>query len=164
MYGEHESNKRVFVLDEISIILPRSVLTGASTAFKRELASLLGLEELAAGSLHAGRMDETDSDEWGLANLDPAAARLFLAGCGERTVRVLTLIVHGGGRFSLRELERASRSVRSGLKGVWTGLTKRTRTITGDPDAYLIRWTERNGQWEGSLSQVTQRSFQLVLE
>ncbi len=151
-------------MDEISIVLPRSVLTGASEAFRRELASLLGLEELAAGDLHAARIEEPDSDEWGLANLDPAAARLFLAGCGERTTRVLTLIVRGGGRFSLRELERASRSVRSGLKGVWTGLTKRTRTITGDADAYLIRWAQRNGEWEGSLSQVTQRAFQSVLE
>lgn len=151
-------------MDEISIMLPRSVLAAASEAFKRELASLLGLEELAASDLHAVRIEEADADEWGLANLDPAAARLFLAGCGERTVRVLTLIVRGGGRFSLQELERASRSVRSGLKGVWTGLTKRTRTITGDPDAYLIRWAQRNGQWEGSLSQATQRSFQSVLE
>jgi hypothetical protein len=143
--------------DETSIVIPKSVIGAASPAFKAELAQLMGLMD---GPQLEGAPPTTGSK---LAELDEPTARLFLSGCGAKTKRVLELIIKQDGTFYLRALERSARSTTIGLSGVWTGLTKRTRTMTGDPDATLIGWQRRGDDYEGWLSQKTCQSFKLAL-
>ena len=82
-----------------------------------------------------------------------------MRGCGEKTHAALLLIVESGDTFFLPELERAE--VKPGaLRGVWTGLTKRVPTITGDDNAKLIEWSETDAdEWNGRLMPVTREAL-----
>uniref|UniRef100_UPI001AEC026F hypothetical protein n=1 Tax=Methylobacterium sp. B1 TaxID=91459 RepID=UPI001AEC026F len=52
------------------------------------------------------------------------------------------------------------------LRGVWGGLTRRTKTITGDPNAYLIDWSkseaefDENGTYIDQRGEVTEMTYQ----
>jgi hypothetical protein len=99
------------------------------------------------------------------AELGLQAARAFLLGCNEKTRQVLQLISDSGESFSIHQLENQMEVERQGLRGVWGGLTKRTRTITGDPDAALIDWDDRtnDGDYIGRLTPTTLGSFKRAL-
>ena len=50
------------------------------------------------------------------------------------------------------------------LRGVWTGLTKRVPTITGDDNAKLIEWSETDAdEWNGRLMPVTREALRRAL-
>jgi hypothetical protein len=148
---------RSFVMDDPAVILCRAAIVAATTEFKLELAEMLGLDVM-----HATVTQQHPGSGSKLADLDEASARVFLSGCGAKTTKVLRLIVQQKGSFYLGELERAARASTSGLRGVWTGITKRTRTITGDPDAALIGWKQRGDDHEGWLSPATYASLKVI--
>lgn len=141
------------------IVLSAKTVASSSPAFKAELSDLLGftLEPLP-------EPEEDAEDESELAALGLDAARAFLLGCSVKTSNVLSAIVDGDDPFSLRALEEEIGE--GSLRGVWTGLTKRTRTITGDPKACLIDWGEpdEEGDYKGQLHPTTRNAFQKALE
>ncbi|HEX8300282.1 hypothetical protein [Sphingomonas sp.] len=145
------------------ITLSAATVTLLSDACKAEIAAHLGLaptSPLATPSTIAAVPD----DGWDYAEFGLQAARAFLQGCSDRTKEVLALMVTEDS-FSLRALEREAKAGESGLRGVWTGLTKRTRTITGDPSSALIIWDEvpEKGDFIGRLTPVTLDSFRRAL-
>lgn len=143
------------------IILSAATVASLSPELKAELAGHLTL--LPALPSTTERFDNEEHCEY--AELGLQAARAFLLGCSDRTIEVLTLIVKAGESFSLRELERASKVGNSGLRGVWTGLTKRVRTITGDADTALIEWSgpDENDDYRGRLAPMTLDAFRRAL-
>lgn len=142
------------------VLLSVTTISSLSPACKNEIAAALGLEVVRAP------ISETDGEEGEYAELGLQAARAFLLNCSERTTQTLAAIVETGGEFSLRALERKMNVEESGLRGVWTGLTKRTRTITGDPDAMLIEWSDvkENGDYSGKLTATSLSAFRRALE
>jgi hypothetical protein len=139
------------------IILSTDTIATLSEELKAELAGRLGLA-IQSSPIAAQVPAE-------IAELGIQAARAFLQGCSERTVEVLDLMASLGDSFSLRELERKAGVPEGGLRGVWTGLTKRTRTITGDPDSALIDWSgpDADGDYNGRLAPVTLDGFRRAL-
>jgi len=132
------------------IILSADTIASLSDELKAELAVRLGL------TIASPAPPQTFGDEE-VAEIGIQSARAFLQGCSERTAEILALMVGLGDTFSLRELEKAAKAKPGGLRGVWTGLTKRIRTITGDPDAVLIDWSgpDEDGDYRGRLAAVS---------
>ena len=108
---------------------------------------------------------EAEAESWGHAELGLQAARAFLLGCNSKTKQALTFIVESGETFSIHALENQMEVERGSLRALWGGLTKRTRTITGDPDAWLIQWGDEleSGDFIGQLNPVTHNSFKRAL-
>ena len=130
-----------------------------SPACKAEIAAHLGFD--AAPSIQSVLLEE-DGGQY--AELGIQAARAFLTGCGDKTKQALTLIVEAGESFTIGELEFVMKVGEGGLRGVWTGLTKRVRTITGDDSVDLIAFTQLpGGDWEGRLMPVTREAFRRAL-
>jgi hypothetical protein len=142
------------------IVISASTIATLSNELKAELAAKLGLAVAAPVAPPPAEDDFGETVELGIQS-----ARAFLQGCSDRTAEILDLIVAEGESFSLRELERKAGVPEGGLRGVWTGVTKRTRTITGDPEAYLVDWDgpDDKGDWRGRLTKVTLDSFKRAL-
>jgi hypothetical protein len=142
------------------IILDANTVKLLSPACKAELAAHLGFEEPLSG----GSEDWEDEEGGEYAELGLQAARAFLQGCNEKTTDAIQKIVEAGGSFSLRQLESDMGVVSGGLRGVWTGLTKRVRTITGDDEVRLLEWVEEaDGDYTGRLMPVTREAFRRAL-
>jgi hypothetical protein len=146
------------------IILSKEYVSTLSPEFKRELARATGLILAEAGPISPSQLYD---GEFEFAEIGLQSARAFLEKCSEKTLLVLQKIVDQGDQFSLRELETAVgvETDVSALRGVWTGLTKRTRTITGDDEAELIDWTKNyeTNDYLGRLEPVTLASFKKAL-
>jgi hypothetical protein len=100
----------------------------------------------------------------GPADLDLAAAEMFLQNCSPKSIAVLKQIVARKGTFLLNDIASAMRVRQGGLGGVWGGLTKRTRTVTGDDDAKFVDWKWVGGKWHGRVSPVTAASLATALK
>jgi hypothetical protein len=132
-----------------------------SPACKAELASHLGFDSLQSSG---GGQGGENNEEGEYAELGLQAARAFLHGCGEKTTATIAKIVEAGDTFSLRQLERDMDVPVGGLRGVWTGLTKRVHTITNDYDVDLIEWLdETDDDWIARLMPATRESFRRAL-
>lgn len=100
----------------------------------------------------------------GPADLNVAAVDLFLQNCSPKSIAVLKQIVARKGSFLLNDIASAMRVRQGGLGGVWGGLTKRTRTVTGDDDARFVEWKWVGGKWHGRVSPVTTASLETALK
>jgi hypothetical protein len=75
------------------------------------------------------------------AELSPGQVRDFVAGCAPKTRAALEAMARSETRFfNLKDLAATLKVPHNDLVGVWRGLTRRVRTVTGDPKAYLIYW------------------------
>ncbi len=128
---------------------------------KAMLAGKLGFDQVRAPS----GAEPAEEENYEYAELGLQAARAFLLGCNAKTQLALQLIVASGGSFSIHDLERQMNVGRGSLRGLWGGLTKRIRTITGDPDASLIEWGDQadDGDYIGRLTPTTHNSFKRAL-
>jgi hypothetical protein len=111
--------------------------------------------------------DPTASDEGEEPpDISPAQAKKIILGCGSKTVDVIRQIAQAPvSGFKLTSLEKKADVESGGLRGSWTGLTKVSRRILGDPDATLIWWTElEDGTWHGRVSVMTHNSFRKALD
>lgn len=126
-------------------------LQGALSAY---LAEQLGI------SLNS---DSRSPDEGGLAELSVTEAKLFLNNCSDKTIKVLRFILTKGGAFTASELYRHLKV--NDLRGVWTGLTRRLRGVTKNPDALLLNWFYRptEDDWRAVMATRTVASFRIAL-
>ena len=105
--------------------------------------------------------------------LSPGQAREFYAGCNEKTRKAVEVIARSGDRFfQLAAVAKAIGVTAPELRGVWSGLTRRARTLTGDASAYLIDWSkgeaivDSEGKYidqRGEVTELTYRSFRKAL-
>jgi hypothetical protein len=143
------------------ITISPSTLAGMCNQCKTMLTTALGLSISAQGMSDPDLTDDAGE----IAELGLQAARLFLRGCNDKTRNALEEIVKSGDHFSLRALEKTVGVGVGELKGVWTGLTKRVRTITGDDEALLIDWSDEtdDGDYTGCLHPTTRNSFERAI-
>ncbi|WPZ32234.1 hypothetical protein T8K17_13380 [Thalassobaculum sp. OXR-137] len=105
--------------------------------------------------------------EEGPSDLTVAQARKLVNGCSERPRKALRLISERGSTEVLTsDLESyVGLDEAGGLRGVYAALTRRTRNVTGDPDANLIWWDSdltEEGSYRGRLSDMTVTSLRKV--
>ena len=82
---------------------------------------------------------EEEDGEQSAADLSPAQAAAFFAGCSGKTQNVIRAIVRNGGEFKVNALAASLGLEVAEIAGVWGGLTKRTRTIVGDKKINLFK-------------------------
>jgi hypothetical protein len=99
-----------------------------------------------------------DENDEGLADLTPAQAREFITGCHAKTKDVIREIIKSDSRsFQTKNVASALEFKTKELTAVWSGITKRTGTITGVQGAKLIGWGEYKEQ--GWLTEKTHKSL-----
>jgi hypothetical protein len=119
-------------------------------------------------------IDEQSSvDDEHFAELSPGQAREFLAGCGQKTRKAIEVIASSNSnQFQIADVAKALGVRPSELTGVWGGLTRRLKTVTGDYSAYLIDWakndpiSDEDGNYldhTGEVTELTRRSFRKAL-
>jgi hypothetical protein len=123
-------------------------------------------------SAASGSDDDEEEDEH-FAELSPGQARDFYAGCGPKTRKAIEVIADGAShQFQIADIAKALDVKPNELTGVWGGLTRRLKTVTGDSDAYLIDWTksepvlddeENYIDHRGEVTELTYRSFRKAL-
>ncbi|TGR08786.1 hypothetical protein EN833_15090 [Mesorhizobium sp. M4B.F.Ca.ET.190.01.1.1] len=119
------------------------------------------------------RSDEgTPEYDQHFAELSPGQVREFLSGCSQKTKSAIRAMVKGESRFfHLKDVAAEIGVPVTGLTGVWSGLTRRTKTVTGDSEAYLIDWSGgeailEDGKYadhKAELTEMTHTSFRKVL-
>jgi hypothetical protein len=103
-------------------------------------------------------------NEKGLAKLDVAEAKLFLNKCSEKTTLILHEIVTRDGDFMASAIATLVGSTTGELRGAWSGLTKRVRTITKDSEAHLLNWFKQGeDDWRGIMAAQTVASMRIAL-
>ena len=110
-------------------------------------------------------MPASPADAEGPSDLSTAQARKFMERCGPKSQAALREIVRAPVTgFKLSRIASALGEADPGkLGGVWGGLTKRVRTVLGDPHADLIWWDESGRDWTGYVSEMTHRSLKKAL-
>ena len=99
-----------------------------------------GADQSALDGESAVSRDNAEEDD-DVADLTPALARRFIRGCSSKTIKAITAMVSGSSpEFQVAAIAKAVSVPANSLTGVWAGITRRTRTVTGDDDVYLIRW------------------------
>lgn len=136
-----------------TICLPASELMNAPEEVRIWVLEKMGLSSKAPGQ-------PTSTGELGLARLSDSQVRQFLSGqLHQRTRSTLRAIAGLAPRFRwadlMHRLGHKKLDDTQILAGVWAGLTKRTRKITGDPKAVLIGWPDWNDlAWEDAVGIV----------
>jgi len=118
-------------------------------------------------------VDDADVEDDHFAELSPGQARDFYSGCGSKTRKAIDVIADSAShRFQLADIAKALGEQPGNLRGVWSGLTRRLKTITGDSSAYLIDWEKNKGVFDdddnyidhtGEVTEMTYRSFRKAL-
>ena len=108
-----------------------------------------------------------DEEDESFAQLSPAQAREFHAGCGEKTRKALEVIANSDSRkFHLADVAKAIGVKPDVLSGVWGGLTRRLYTVTGRNDGYLINWErheavlDEHGNYVDHIGEVSELTYQ----
>jgi len=104
---------------------------------------------------------QSEPDYSGLAvALNSMQATQFVKGLSGKSRNVLKTILEIKGvesGFWMKTLAVVLMVEADSLTGVWSGLTRRSRTVTGDENAYLIDWVwhEEDDDYFGTLNNVT---------
>lgn len=115
------------------------------------------------GDGSAGEPDE----EWELPDLSPAQARKLVNNVSDRlrtTFKVIAEAPETG--FIVKDIAQALGDEDEGtLRGIWSGITRRLRSVLDDEDAYLFQWEEDESgtTWKGMVSPTTHRSLRKAL-
>ena len=139
------------------IFISRQTFQEFSSSTRDEiLQSILGKGDNIDISISANAVES----RWGMNH---GQAEKFISGCSDTTRRALKKMVddqNESGNFTLPALAVYLETDEKKLKGIWTGLTRRIRSLTGDKDAYLIAWgyrPENQDEWYGTI--VPQQTF-----
>jgi len=150
-------------MTDAALILPLSLLEGAEPALRRGVFELLGIDTAHNEAEHKVHGFGMLSTRLSPIELDVEEARLFLETCSPKTKKVLAAIIDRKGQFDSRELEE---SLGIGtLRGVWTGLTRRIRSLTGNDSASLFHWKydESSYPYQGTMADYTVQAFKHCL-
>ena len=141
------------------ILLSFTALAGFSSSTREELLAYVSSQ----ANLDEKVAPETASEEEDPADLSYAQVKKFLERCSEKTTEALKVIAKADPSGFTMEAVAEALNVdldEGDLRGVWGGLTKRVRTVLGDPQALLIWWTPYgDDQWRGRVSAMTHRSL-----
>lgn len=96
----------------------------------------------------------SDSDEAGPTSFTTGEMRKFIDGCGAKTRKVLEGLAELSPRFKVGDLLKKLNMNYGDLRGVQAGLTKRTRTISGNPNAWLFRVVHWDDDPRKSISEL----------
>ncbi len=117
-----------------------------------------------------GRNSQQSTSGYGgdAADLSTLQATQLVKGLSSKTRNVLRTIVElkdVESGFWMAELAKVLECEADSLAGVWSGLTRRTRTITGDENAFLIDWVwhEEEKDYVGTLDTVTIKNLRSTL-
>lgn len=130
----------------------------------------LGLDLTPANPVPAGDGDTGASEpdgEWELPDLSPAQARKLVTNVSDRlrtTFKVIAESPDAG--FTVKDIAQALGDEDEGtLRGIWSGVTRRLRSVLGDEEAYLFQWEEdeSGSTWKGMVSPTTHRSLRKAL-
>jgi hypothetical protein len=104
-----------------------------SSEARKEVFNLLG---------YAEHFEDEDEDETG-GELTKKQIVNFLSGMSEKSKNVLKTMIMSfdGNKISEIALMEELGMVGESLTGVWAGITKRARTVSGDQDLFLINWS-----------------------
>ncbi len=152
---------------ETSILIPIAAIHGFTQATKSELLTFLGLD---ASTLGAPPRSDVEEGE-GPVELTVAVVRKIATGLSGKTTSALKVIAQSEtSEFHLKDVIEAVEGAEGylDLRGVWSALTRRTRNVTGDPDAELIWWDDsgihddddRYVDHVGRVSRLTHSSLQ----
>jgi hypothetical protein len=114
-------------------------------------------------------VDETEEDEQEEepADLSLAQVRKMLQRAGIKTRGALRAIAEAKpSEFKAGEIAKALKVGEADLRGTWAAITKVTRTVLGDKDAFLIKWNqdEATEKWTAQVSEMTHRSLQKAFQ
>lgn len=102
------------------------------------------------------------------ADLSSLQATQFVKGLSGKSRNVLKAILEIKGvesGFWMKTLAVTLMVESDSLTGVWSGLTRRSRTVTGDENAYLIDWVwhEEEEDYFGTLNNVTIKNLKKAM-
>ncbi|WP_438288757.1 hypothetical protein [Edwardsiella tarda] len=136
------------------LFLSRSDLMLLSDSAREEVMALLTKDHL---------LDVYEESEDGPSDLSSLQAERLIGGLSNKSRLVLKAILEsedGEKGFWCNSLAETLGFDVSDLTGVWSGLTRRTRTVSDDPEAYLISWAwdEKRDDYYGNLHPTTYRN------
>jgi hypothetical protein len=150
--------------------LPQPLKDALLIEFRRRLQGDTALEPSIVSPAPApiGAVNEEEDQP---ADLSIAQAKRHLEGCSEKTKKAIRFIVGGNSReFQISALAKALGMKTNEMGGLWSGLTKRTRTVLGDKKARLFAWPKNQydvkENWidaTGTVSEMTYTSFRTAL-
>jgi len=141
-----------------TISIPFDEVRNFSAGFQAEL--------LAYVTCSFSRVDDPLDGEESInaIDLNVPQARAYLNKCSDATIEILEEIVIREGDLFMSDISKVTGKSNMQLRGALGGITKRTRTICGDPEASLIEWTKTgSGDWHGRVSSTTVSSFRAAL-
>ena len=151
-------------MSEFSITIPASAYKAFEPNVQQALMSYVVAQlgtpftSMTDASITEGR------DEKGLAKLDVPEAKVFLNKCSEKTTLILQEIVNRDGDFHASAIAAIVGTSIGELRGAWSGLTKRVRTVTKDPEASLLNWFKQGDEdWHGIMAAQTVASMRIAL-
>ena len=151
-------------MSEFSIVIPASAYKTFDPPVQQAIMAYV-VSQLG-GEVSIGAVDSAveGRNEKGLAKLDVAEAKLFLNKCSEKTTLILQEIVNRDGDFMTSAIAELVGSTTGELRGAWSGLTKRVRTITKDAEAHLLNWFKQGDEdWRGIMAAQTVASMRIAL-
>ncbi|MFL1909444.1 hypothetical protein [Plesiomonas shigelloides] len=136
------------------VFLSKDDLLQLSVSARNEVISLI---------LGKKREIEDEINEDGPTDLSSIQAERLVHGLSEKTRLALKYIIEskdGDNGFWCKDLAQNMGIDTDELKGVWSGLTRRIRTVTNDQEAYLLAWAwdDEREDYYGSLDKVTYRN------
>lgn len=145
------------------IVLTKEDLTSFSPSTRAEiLASLSSKPKASPGQLPTGF---TENDFEDVVDLTPGEIEEFMEGCSDETIAGLRIIAEHGPVIHAKLLDDAGIENYGHFQG---RVTKRTRTVTGDKDAYLFAWDDwgkaEDGIGQYAVTPATFRSLRVYFE
>lgn len=142
------------------IVLTANEISSFSPSTRAELMALVFPKAPPAQTGFPEGFDADDFDS--VVDLTPGQIEEFMQGCSERTIAGMRIIAEHGPKIHAALLDAAGIENYGHFQG---SVTKRTRTITGDKDAFLFAWDNWPEQPEGighyAVTQATYRSLRI---
>ncbi len=154
---------------KISVTIDLDTLVPAQ---KQILIELLQGEAEALDVENLPTLDQDVETDENFVRFSEVQARDFLKGCSKKSRAAIDAMTKKRGRFfHLKDVAAALDTKPDELSHtIWSGLTRRTRTITGKKYSYLIEWdevyddNEEESNWRGWLTPETRDAFRKVLD
>lgn len=145
------------------IVLTKDDFSALSPSTRAELlASLSSKPKIDPGQFPEG-FDADDFED--VVDLTPGEIESFMEGCSEQTITGLKVFAEHGPKVHGSLLHAAGIENCGHFQG---RVTKRTRTVTGDKDAFLFAWDDWSSAPEGighyAVTKATYRSLRIYFE